>query len=134
VSKPNRIFAELALIILTTSAYHNTLAGGNSACRTCFRRTGSDSWISEGTAKSFAVFSTPGVVPSQRLGQKSRMGMADHFRRPVKTARNVQFVFETALAIAIGATSPNFSNRRFRDAGLSAIVGARAVDRRHREE
>jgi hypothetical protein len=74
------------------------------------------------------------VVPSQRFGQKSRMGMADHFRRPVKTARNVQFVFETALAIAIGATSPNFSNRRFRDAGLSAIVGARAVDRRHREE
>jgi hypothetical protein len=79
-------------------------------------------------------FPLPEVVPSQRFGQKSRMGMGDHFRRPVKTARNVQFVFETALAIAIGATSPNFSNRRFRDAGLSAIVGARAVDRRHREE
>jgi hypothetical protein len=90
------MFAELALIILTTSAYHNTLAGGQPADGPVSGgqdQTAGTAKISEGTTKSFAVFSTLGVVPTQRFRQKAGCGWLIIFRGPTKTARNVQFVF-----------------------------------------
>jgi hypothetical protein len=90
--------------------------------------------ISEGTAKSFAVFSTPGVVPTQRFRQKAGCGWLIIFVSRQKQREMFSLSSKRRSPSQNGASSPNFSNRRFRDAGLSAIVGARAVDRRHREE